>query len=78
MPKAVIFQIITKAYKFLPLLLDQLIYERRYYSIHVHLNHQINLRKLFGWSKYILSNLEKNILSFFLYMGMPNAVESQR
>lgn len=66
MPKAIIFQIITKGYKFLPLVLDLLIYERKYYLFHVHLNHQINLRKVFWWSQCILSNLEK-IFYLFIY-----------
>lgn len=46
-------------------LLDILIYE--YYLIHVHLNHQINLRKVFWWSKYISTNLEKNVLAFYTW-----------
>ena len=68
MPTAIIFQIITKAYKFLPFLLDLFIYERKCYSIHVHLNHQSNLRKVFWWPKYILSNLrEKYFVFLFMY-----------
>lgn len=52
-----------------PSSLDLLINKKNYYSVHVHLNHQINLRKFFDCQVYFEWFREKCFKSSFSYMG---------